>query len=160
MYYNETQQTHIDIYNQQIGNLKDTYDIEYNKYVEAVNRYNNFNKNIFEPNLKILHDNFNKGLRNLNSDLQIEINKEIERYKNMSTVDKLLNILKIQNKSNPNLYISPFNNSCPYDRSGYGDLFTTKTSLQLSKSSSNLELNSNNRSSIDSDRTIKAITKK
>jgi len=122
MYYNETLQTHIDIYNQQIGLLKDTYNIEYNKYVEAVNRYNNFNKNIFEPNLKFLHNNFNKGLRNLNSDLQIEINKEIERYKNMSTVDKLLNRLNIQNKSNPNLNISPFNN--PYDRSGYGDLFT------------------------------------
>jgi len=44
MYYKETLQTHIDLYNQQIKFLKDMYDIEYKNYVNAVNRFNNFNK--------------------------------------------------------------------------------------------------------------------
>lgn len=70
----------------------------------------------------------------------------------MSITDKLLDKLNIHNKSITNFYRTPVNN--PYDRSGHEDLFTTKASLQASKSSSNLELNSTSRSSIDSNRTI------
>jgi len=85
-------------------------------------------KNTYEPHLKVLQVNLNKGLRNLNSELQIEIKKEIERCNNMSTVDKLLNRLNLHNRSNPNLPVKS-----PYDRSEFGDLFTTKESLQAIK---------------------------
>ena len=135
-------------------------DEEYKIFVEARDRYNNFKQNVFEPTLKRLEINFYRNYNNLKSDLQIEINKEIERYKNMSTIDKLLNRLNIQNKSNPNLSMkSPFTD--PYDLSGFNDLFTkSNTSLQpkpsslsISKMVENNDLNSSS-SSINSYRTI------
>jgi hypothetical protein len=133
-------------------------DDEYKNFVKARDRYTTFKQNVFEPTLKRLENNFYRNYDNLKSDLQIEINKEIERYKNMSKIDKLLNRLNIQNKSNPNLSMkSHFTNNNPYDLSGFNDLFTKpNTSLQPTPSSlsiENIDLNSSS-SSINSYRTI------
>lgn len=171
--FNRTIDIHVKNHHKAMEELDNLNEREYNNYVRAVNRYKQFKQSLvsskMDYNLK-----FDKTFKILSSQLNKDIELEINEFKNRSKLDKILDKLKFKNKSNPNLPINDINkslitqksfnsslNKSPFnnldDLSEYSDLFY-RSNESLSSSNSNIDLST--RLSNDSDRTIKQTNMK